>query len=80
MTGKPGKALAKFLLELGIYSVLVSAYFLVVLQALPGWLKWLFDEHRRAYAVAALAIIIAQAVALEILTSVLVKLARLDRD
>jgi len=65
-----------FLLELAIYAGLVIVYFYLVLTFLGKWLDSLFLGRRRAYAAAALGLIIGQGVALETVTSVLLRLIR----
>jgi NADH:ubiquinone oxidoreductase subunit H len=64
------------LLECAIYSVLVVAYFLLVLHFLGGWLKDLYDHHRWPYAFVALALMLGQAVVLEMVTSLLLRFTR----
>lgn len=70
-----------FLLELAIYAALVLVYFFLVLHFLGGWLAGLFDDHRTLYAFVALALIAGQGVALEAVTSGLLRVlrARLER-
>lgn len=62
-----------FLLEMAIYSPLVVAYLLLVL----GWLNeavfLLYQENLRLYAVAAVLLVLGQALVLEIITSGLVR-------
>jgi hypothetical protein len=73
------RIIAWYLLELAVYAVFVTAYYLVVLHYLSGWLKWLFDEHLSVYAVVALAVILAQAVLLELVTAGLAGLSQYVR-
>ena len=73
-------SLKSFGIELAVYSVFVFLYFLLVLHFLGGWLKGLFDQHRAAYAAAGLAVVLVQAVALEVLTSSLLKYIRKRTD
>lgn len=61
--------LRAFLIELVVYTVLVVAYFLLVLHFLGGWFKGLFDHERGTYAAVGLAIVVTQAALLEMLTS-----------
>jgi NADH:ubiquinone oxidoreductase subunit H len=68
--------LKPFLLELAIYSVLVVAYYLFVLHFLGGWLKDLFDHQRWEYAFVALGLMLGQAVALEMVTTLLLRFTR----
>ncbi len=60
-----------FLIELLVYAVLVTGYFLLVLNFMGPWLHELFQNERRAYAAVALGLIIGQGVFLEVLTRVL---------
>jgi hypothetical protein len=69
-----------FLIELLVYSVLVVVYVAVALRLLDHLLKSLYDGNRGAYAVVALALIIGQGVALETITSALVRLLRTRTD
>jgi hypothetical protein len=68
--------LKPFLLECAIYSVLVVAYFFLVLHFLGGWLKDLFDHRRWVYAFVALGLMLGQAVVLEMVTSLLLRFTR----
>jgi hypothetical protein len=56
------------LLEAGVYAALVAVYCFLVLHFLGPWLARLFHDDRRAYAFAALGLIIAQGFLLELLT------------
>ena len=62
--------------ELVVYSVLVGAYLLLVLKTLDRPLAELFRSHRALYAAAALLLILVQGIALDRLTSLLVRLFR----
>ena len=62
-------------IELFVYGVLITVYALVVLRWLSDPLQALFNSNMTMYAVASLALIVAQGVLLERLTSFL--LARL---
>src|SRR6266705_2292867 len=46
-----------FLIELLVYAVLVTGYFLLVLNFIGPWLHQLFQNERRAYAAVALGLI-----------------------
>ncbi len=74
------KGVARLLFELTLYGGFTAGYVMVVLHALGAWLKQLFDEDRHAYALLALALIIAQGVLLEILTGMLVRSLRSKLD
>ena len=69
-------SLSSFLVELGVYAVFVFAYFFLVLHFLGGWLKQVFDQNKTLYAFVALALIIVQGVALEMLTTTLLRVIR----
>jgi hypothetical protein len=63
-------------MELAVYAVFVSAYFFLVLHFLGGWIKHVFDQNKTLYAFVALALIIVQGVALEMLTTALLRVIR----
>jgi len=65
--------------ELAVYAILVGAYLLLVLKMLDRPLADLFREHRVAYAFAALFLILFQGIALDLLTSFLVRVFRKNR-
>jgi hypothetical protein len=71
MNPKAKRWLRSFFIELVVYSVMVVAYYFLVLNFLGGWLDRLFEQDRRAYAGAALGLIICQGLALEIVTRAL---------
>ncbi|MDQ6809026.1 MAG: hypothetical protein M3Z64_06315 [Verrucomicrobiota bacterium] len=71
---------AFFFIELPIYAVLVVAYFFLVLHFLAGWLKDLEQHHLTTYALVAIGLIIGQAVALESVTTGLLRLMRGGRS
>jgi hypothetical protein len=66
-------------IELLVYTVLVVGYFFLVLHLLGDWLDRLFLNDRAVYAVVALGLIVGQGVALELLTSTLLRLIRVGR-
>jgi hypothetical protein len=76
MKTETAKTLKAFAIELVIYSVLVSGYFLLVLHFLGDVLADLEKSHRVAYATVALLLIIGQAVLLESVTTLLLRLIR----
>ena len=78
MAGRSQKSasLGSFLVELAVYTVFVFAYFFLVLHFLGGWLKHVFDQNKTLYAFVALALIIAQGVGLEMLTTGLLRMIR----
>ena len=61
-------SLKSFLIELVVYAVLVTVYYLLVLHLMGDWLHQLFIHQRRWYAAVALGLIIGQGFLLEILT------------
>ena len=81
MVQKPNlpKLIRNFLIELVVYGILLVIYFFAVLQFLSGILSDLFLENTILYAVVGLSLIVLQAVALEVVTSYLLRLLRLDR-
>jgi hypothetical protein len=68
--------LRAFLVEMVIYAVLMVGYFFLVLHYLGDWLRGLETHNRYAYATTALLLIIGQAVLLESLTILLLRLIR----
>jgi uncharacterized membrane protein len=70
------KSLRVFAIELAIYTILVTAYFFLVLHLLGGWLYRLETQHRITYAVVALLLIVGQAVVLDAVTTVLLRFLR----
>ena len=64
------------LIELVIYTVLVVAYFFLVLHFLGPSLLRLEVQHRYGYAFLAIVLIIGQAILLEALTTFLLRLLR----
>ena len=67
------------IVEIIIYSILLLAYFFVVLRFLGDILSDLFLTQTIFYAFLGLGLIIAQGVLLEALTSFLIRMLRLDR-
>ena len=76
MKKETAKTLRAFLIELAIYAVLVVGYFFLVLHFLGGGLHWLATHHRYGYAGAAILLIIGQAVVLESVTTLLLRMLR----
>jgi len=70
------KSLRAFAAELGVYAVLVTGYFFLVLHVLGNWLYRLEMQHRLLYAFVAVLLIAGQAVVLDALTTVLFRLVR----
>ena len=73
---KKSASLKSFLVELLVYAVFVFAYFFLVLHFLGGWIKQVFDQNKTLYAFVALALIVVQGVALEMLTTTLLRVIR----
>jgi len=73
------KMIGSFVIELIIYSFLVVAYFLAVLRLLGDPLYRLYSSNLTLYAFLALALIVAQAVVLEAVTSFIMGLLGLDQ-
>ncbi len=76
MKKETAKTLRVFLIELAIYAVLVVAYFFLVLHFLGEGLQQLEQNHRFSYAVVAILLMIGQAVVLQNVTTVLLRLIR----
>src|SRR5438874_4539341 len=76
MKKETAKTLRAFLIELAIYAVLVVGYFFLVLHFLGEWLHQLETRHRYTYGGVAIVLIIWQAVVLESVTTLLLRLLR----
>lgn len=74
------KAVVRYIVETAFYAVFVCAYYFFVLHFLGGWLKQIFTQHKALYAAVALAVIIAQALLLELVTALLAALVRGKRN
>jgi hypothetical protein len=59
-----------------IYSALLFTYFILVLRYLSGWLEGLFHDHRVEYAFAAILLMIVQAIGLESISHLILRLVR----
>ena len=73
------KLVRNFIIELTVYGILLIIYFFAVLQFLDGILNNLYLNNTTLYAVVGLALIVAQAVVLEAVTSYLIRLLHLER-
>ncbi len=73
------RLLRNFVIELVVYGGLMVVYFLAALQFLGQPLTQLFHGNLVIYAVVGLALIVAQAVVLEIITSFLIERVGLER-
>jgi hypothetical protein len=70
------QAIRSFLIELALYSLLVIAYFFLVLHFLGPGLARIDKEHIRLYALLSVGLILGQAVLLEWVTTFLLRLIR----
>jgi len=68
--------LKSFLVELVVYSVLVVGYFFLILHLLADWIDHIYEGDRRVHAAIALALIVGQGIALELLTAALFALIK----
>ena len=66
--------------EVLIYGVLVSVYLALILHFLVGWLKELSTDNPAVYAFVAILLMIAQAIGLERVATILVHVARRPRE
>jgi len=73
-------SLKSFVVELLVYATLVVGYFFLVQHFLADWIAHVFQGDRRVYAAAALALIVGQGIALELLTGALFALIRPRMD
>ena len=76
MRPEASTTLGLFLVEILLYAVLVTLYFLLVLRYLSDWLQWLHLHHTVYYAAIAVVLIIGQAVLLQTLTTWLLRTLR----
>ena len=76
MKKQAASTLKAFAIELVIYAVLVTGYFLLVLHFLGEELHTLEVQHRLSYALVSILLIIGQAVLLENITTLLLRLLR----
>jgi hypothetical protein len=76
MKKETAKTLRAFAIELTVYALLVTAYFFLVLHLLGPALLQLELHHRYTYAAVAILLIITQAVVLENVTTLLLRLLR----
>ena len=68
-----------FVIELAIYSLLVTGYFYLVLRLLNGMLARLFQRNLHIYGLLGLGLIVAQGLLLEMVTSFIVNQLDLER-
>ncbi|HTC12641.1 MAG TPA: hypothetical protein VK692_00370 [Chthoniobacterales bacterium] len=70
----------RLIIEVLIYTALVSVYLALVLHFLVSWLHELFAKQRVAYAFVAILLMLVQSVGLERLVSTLVHVTRRRRE
>lgn len=80
MKSETRSALVSFLIELGVYAVLVVLYYFLVLHFLGDWLLHTFQHSRKSYAVLALVLIVGQGFLLEMLTTTLLRFIQRERE
>lgn len=73
------RLIRNFLIELVLYGILVAIYFVLVLRTIGDWLTALYYENLTLYAFVALALIVTQAVVLEMVTTFLIERLGLER-
>ena len=76
MKKETAKTLRAFAIELAIYAFLVVAYFFLVLHFLGEWLYQLEQHRRYTYAGVAILLMIGQAVFLQNVTTILLRMIR----
>jgi Kef-type K+ transport system membrane component KefB len=79
VSGKAARSrdLIAWMLHLTVYTVLLLAYFLLVLRYLAAWFLGLFQHHRVEYALFGIILMIVQAVALETVSGFILRLFHL---
>ena len=75
---EPKILLRNLLIEIIIYSILIFAYYFLVLRWLDDWLMTIFDSSLVFYSLAGLGLIFIQAVLLDFVTSFLRRFIKLD--
>lgn len=73
------KVLLTLTIELSLYTILVVAYFLVVLRLLNGILTGLFQSDLVTYAFLGLGLVVTQGVVLEWVTSFILSRLNIER-
>jgi len=76
---EPGLLFRNLLMEIIIYSILIFAYYLLVLRWLDDWLMMMFNTNLVYYAFIGLGLIFIQAVLLDFVTSYLMKIIKTDQ-
>ena len=67
------------LIEIIIYSILIFGYYFLVLRRLGDWLMTMFGNNLVIYSLVGLGLIFVQAVLLDLVTSYLMKIIKLDQ-
>lgn len=73
------RLIRNFLIELVVYGILLVIYFFAILRFLGEPINYLYVNNTILFSVVGLGLIVVQAVALEAVTSYLIRLLRLDR-
>jgi hypothetical protein len=76
MKAEAQKTLVSFAIELVLYAVLIAIYFLLVLHLLGPSLGDLAKNHIRLYALLSVGLILGQSIALEWVTTSILRLLR----
>jgi hypothetical protein len=76
---EPERLFTNLVIEIIIYSILIFAYYLLVLRWLDDWLYSIFNTNLVFYAFVGLGLIFIQAVLLDFVTSYLMKYIKLDQ-
>ena len=76
MKKETARTLRAFAIELAIYALLVVAYFFLVLHFLGRWLYQLESQHRYIYAGVAILLMMGQAILLQNVTTLLLRVIR----
>jgi hypothetical protein len=75
----PWRDVVAWALHLVLYSLLLLAYFLLVLRFLAAWFADLFHHHRVEYAACGIFIMIVQAVALDRVSALILRCFKIAR-
>lgn len=78
-TSKPLDIIRAFAIEITIYGIMLAIYWWLVFRLLENFLAELFLNHLVLYSVAALGLLIFQGIVLDIMTTFLIRLLRLDK-
>jgi O-antigen/teichoic acid export membrane protein len=77
---KSEPSLKAFVVQLVIFTALVVSYFFLVLSFFSHWLEELFDQNKLVYALVAWALIVTQALVLEVVAAALLKVVESKID